>query len=47
MTAWDMILTPGFELAMRIETEKLGHSPTPGEMLGVLIRIICDLNDIE
>ena len=47
MAGMDMILTPGFELAMRMETEKLGYAPAPAEMVGMLTRILCDLNDLE
>ena len=47
MAGMDMILTPGFELAIRMETEKLGHAPASAEMHGMLMRILCDLNDSE
>jgi len=41
----DMILTPGFQLAVRMETENLGHVMTPAEMFGLLTRIFSDLDD--
>ena len=47
MAGMDMILTPGFELAMRMETEKLGRAPARAEMVGMLTRILCDLDDLE
>jgi hypothetical protein len=47
MAGIDMILTPGFELAIRMETEKLGHAPASAEMHGMLMKILCGLNDSE
>jgi len=47
MAGMDMILTPGFGLAIRMETEKLRHAPASAEMQGMLMRILCDLNDSE
>ena len=43
----DMILTPGFQLAVRMESENLGHVMTPSEMFGLLMRIFSDLNDTD
>jgi hypothetical protein len=39
----DMMLTPGFELVVRTETENLGHVMVPEEMFGLLMRIFSDL----
>ena len=41
----DMILTPGFQLAVRLETENLGHTMTSEEMFRLLERIFSDLNE--
>jgi len=41
----DMILTPGFRLIIRAETERLGHSMAPREMLSLLMRILSNLSD--
>src|SRR5215831_4639929 len=43
----DMILTPGFQLVVRMETENLGHVMTPAEMFGLLVRIFSDLDDTD
>ena len=41
----DMILTPGFRLVIRAETQRLGHSMTPHEMLSLVMRILANLSD--
>ena len=41
----DMILTPGFRLILRAETERLGHSIAPHEMLSLLMRILSNLSE--
>jgi len=41
----DTILTPGFRLIIRAETEKLGHSMAAHEMRSLLMRIFYHLSD--
>ena len=41
----DMILTPGFGLIIRAETERLGHRMAPHEMLSLVMRILANLSD--
>ena len=43
----DMILTPGFQLIIRAETERLGHMMAPEEMFELLMRIFADLNEAD